>query len=379
MRAAALASLIAGLAAPSHAGPSEIVAVGIARAVPSISVRPRGDFSVIDQATGEMRSLESGKSYRVEGDAGRQVVFGPHLFTGPLRLLPGKPGEFVEIGDRKFSGNLVFQSNPDRTVTVVDEIDIEDYLLGVLPKEMSPSWPLEALKAQAVVARTYALNNLGRYSEKGYDLRDDAISQMYSGVTETAPSVLRAVRETTGLTLSYAGKRLAAYFHSSCGGHTADPATVWGGAGPTPKPLRGVRDRYCRLSPHQSWTAYFRTDDILAALQTRGLNAATLAQIREGRRARSGYLADVNLKLDRAWRVVSANQLRMWLGATELKSALIAKIRRRSKGYEFRGHGYGHGVGLCQWGARAQAERGHDFETILAFYFPGAALRRESL
>lgn len=376
IQAALLALLVSPLA--THARVSEVVAVGIARSVPRIRVRPHGKFSVIDQATGEMKELESGKIYTVEGDEGKQVVFGPHLFMGPLRLLPGAPGQYVTVNNRKYGGNLVFQGNADETITVIDEIDIEDYLLGVIPKEMSPSWPLEALKAQAVVARTFALNNLGKYSEKGYDLRDDSISQMYAGLTSISPRVKRAVDETRGQTLFYAGKRLPTYFHSSCGGHTTDPQSVWGGPGKSPRPLRGVRDRYCRLSPHQKWKAYFRTSDILRVLQRRGLNAGRLDAMRKGTGSRSGYLANIKLRLDRAWKVLSANKLRLWLGAAELKSVRIDKIRRRRKGFEFYGRGYGHGVGLCQWGTRAQAERGHDYETILSFYFPGSHMRHEA-
>lgn len=375
-RAVFLALLLSPLAL--HAEVSEIIAVGIARNVSRIEVTTHGKFSVIDQATGEMKQLKAGKVYVVEGDAGKQVVFGPHLFMGPLRLLPGGADEYVTINNRRYNGNLVFQANADETITVIDEIDIEDYLLGVLPKEMSPSWPLEALKAQAVVARTFALNNLGKFSEKGYDLRDDSMSQMYGGAANVSLRVRRAVKETRGQTLSYAGKRLPVYFHSSCGGHTTDPKSVWGGSGKTPRPLRGVRDRYCRLSPHQNWKAYFRTSDILRTLQEKGFNNVRLDQVRKGSQNRSGYLKNFQLRLDRAWRTVSANTLRLWLGASELKSVRIQRIRRRRKGYEFRGRGYGHGVGLCQWGSRAQAQRGHDYETILAFYFPGARMRLEA-
>jgi len=359
--------------------PSEpIIAVGIAHRVRKLALRPEGRFSLIDQSTGIMEQLEPGREYTVEGDSRGRVVFGPYLFMGTTRLLPGKAAEFVIIGERRFSGNLVFQANPDKTVTVIDELGIEDYLRGVLPKEMSPDWPMEALKAQAVVSRTFALNNLGKYSASGYDLSDDAHSQMYSGLTVQSVRVDKAVRATRGQVLSYRGERIPAYFHSCCGGHTTDPAAVWGGANKTPRPLRGVADRSCRDSPHFRWRAYFRLSDILRVLQKRGWNAARLEDMRPGRRSGSGWLSDLRIKVDGAWKRIGANTLRLWLGPQQLKSAKITAIKRRKKGFEFFGGGYGHGVGLCQWGARAQADEGKRYPAILESYFPGAELEESS-
>ncbi|MFH1724150.1 MAG: SpoIID/LytB domain-containing protein [Elusimicrobiota bacterium] len=377
-RAAAAESL-------TPASPSEpIIAVGIAHRVPKITVRPEGRFSVIDETTGEMKRLERGRAYTVEADEGERLILGPFLFFGPTRLLPGRPEEYVLIGERKYRGNLVFRPNKDETITVIDELGLEEYLYGVLPTEMSPEWPLEALKAQAVVARTFALNNLGKYSSSGYDLTDDSRSQIYTGITIESVRVRRAVKETAGQVIYWRGKRLPVHFHSCCGGRTTDPASVWGplrtadagerGAAESPRPLRGVRDRYCQDTPHYGWTAYFRKDDMLRALQRGGHNVATLTAIKPGRRTSSGYLRYLRLKLDGAWRRVAANDLRMWLGPAELKSTRIRRVTRRRKGFEFAGRGYGHGVGLCQWGARVQAERGGGYRDILGFYFPGAEI-----
>jgi len=342
-----------------------------------------GDFSVIDQTTGEIRRLEHGKEYKVEADESKRLIMGPHFFYGPTRLLPGKPKEYVLIGKRKYRGNLLFRPNEDETVTIIDELGLEDYLFGVLPQEMSPKWPLEALKAQAVVARTFALNNLGKFSSSGFDLSDDFFSQIYSGVTLESDSVKRAVEETAKEVLFWRGKRLPAYFHSCCGGHTTDPAGVWGPRtkirSSPPRPLRGVRDRYCKVSPHYRWSAYFRKDDLLRMLQRQGRSVATLTRMRGGTRSPSGALSDVRFLVDGSWIRVSANKLRLWLGPGELKSSRIQRIVRRKRGFEIFGRGYGHGVGLCQWGTRVQAELGRDYRKILSFYFPGSKIVRFNL
>lgn len=375
----ALLALAAAAAEPASARLADrIIAVGILAKAVQVDFRPHGAFSAIDQSSGELRTLETGRLYKVEADRtdGKVgLVFGPHLFGGPARILPGKPGEFVTIGDRKYRGNLVFRPNPDATVTVVDELGVEEYLFGVLPHEMSPEWPLEALKAQAVVARTFALNNLGRHGASGFDLTDDDRSQVYTGLTTESERVKEAVRATAGQTLTYSGRPLKAYFHSTCGGHTSDPAAVWGG--PTAPPLKGVRDSWCELSPHYRWDAYFTRADILAALNRNGVPTGRLDDVREGARGAAGWLKDVRIRGDGIWRRVPANSFRLWLGAKELKSVRLDRVRKRKKGFEFYGRGYGHGVGLCQWGARAQAEKGRDYKEILAHYFPGALVADE--
>lgn len=371
---AALAVLLTlpAAAAPAARISDSIIAVGIARRVPHVILTPQGDFSAVDQATGEILRLERGRAYRAEADSGRRLILGPHLFLGSARILPGGADAHVLIGGVKHRGNLLLKPNEDATLTVVDEMGIEEYLFGVLPREMSPTWPLEALKAQAVVARTFALTHLGKFEAEGFDLSDDAFSQVYSGLEDDSERVRDAVRQTRGQVLHYRGRLLTAYFHSTCGGRTSDPAVVWGG-GETPRPLRGVSERYCRISPHSSWTAFFPAERILRALAARGVRARAVQAIRPGDRE-DGRLRDVLLKLDGDWRRVRAHDLRLWLGPQALKSARISRISRRRGGFEFSGSGYGHGVGLCQWGARAMALKGRTYRRILAEYFPGARL-----
>ncbi|MFH2204665.1 MAG: SpoIID/LytB domain-containing protein [Elusimicrobiota bacterium] len=358
-----------------------IIAVGIVHRAANLLLRPIGNFSVIDQSTGELQKLKHGTQYLVEADESQRLIIGKHLFFGPTRLLPGQPGEHVLIENRKYRGNILLQPNKDATVTAIDEMGIEEYLLGVLPKEMNPEWPLEALKAQAVVARTFALNNLGKFSTSGYDLSDDSFSQIYSGLEVESERVQRAVRETAGQVLAWNGKRLEVYFHSTCGGHTIDPATAWGTelSSRPPKPLRGVRDRYCRYSPSYQWETHLASDDILRHLDRHGISAARLTDIRVGRERKHGHASALELKLDGKWKKLSTHRFRLWVNPAELKSTHIRAITRQRNGFLFKGRGYGHGVGLCQWGARVQAVKGRGYRKILEHYFPGASIIREEL
>jgi len=350
-----------------------IIQVGLANRARSVVLRMEGSFHAVDLHNGERHPLKRGELYEFHSDKSGRIHFGDIPLSGAVRLLPDGHEDYVKLGDKRYRGNMLLKPGDGGTVTVVNELGLEEYLYGVLAKEMSPDWPLEALKAQAVVARTWALNNLGKYSELGYDLTDDVRSQIYSGLDAEAERAQQAVRATAGQVLSYKGKLLTVFFHACCGGHTAPAAAVWGGIG-TPKPLRGVKDKHCARSPHYKWSAYFANDDILGALNDHGLDFERLDALRPGKRDASGWLKDIRVRCGRKTRTVKANDLRTWLGPTELKSAQIWRIIRRKKGYEFVGRGYGHGVGLCQWGAYAQAEQGRSYRKILAHYFPGATI-----
>jgi stage II sporulation protein D len=290
------------------------------------------------------------------------------------RLEPAD-GAMIKVGLDRHKGPLILRLDPGQTVTVVEEVGVEDYLEGVLPSEMDPDWPLEALKAQAVVARTFAYANRGKFRKEGFDLTADTRSQVYRGATAVNANVRNAVASTHGEVLGWNGEMLRVYYHSCCGGHTENAAEAWGeDPASAPKPLRGVRDPWCSASPHMHWTAYFDWQDLMAAVEEHSRLSGPLKSLKIGRRDIAGYVRDFVARAGGAQLTVKSADLRKTLGAGELKSVRIARVITRAHGVEFRGAGSGHGVGLCQWGARIQAEKGRSYEKILAFYFPGAEL-----
>lgn len=290
------------------------------------------------------------------------------------RLVPG-PGGRVRVNGNPYEGELILRLDPGQTVTVVEQADLERYLEGVLPHEMDPGWPLEALKAQAVVARTFTYANLGKFRKDGYDLTSDTRSQVYRGRTAVNENVSAAVRQTKGEVLGWDGKLLRVYFHACCGGATTDAGAAWGDDGqPVPKPLRGVKDPWCRLSPHMSWTAYFAWAELAAAISERKMLTGAPSSLKIGARDAAGYVRTFLVKAGGGTASVRGSDLRTGLGAAELKSVRIKNVTVKKKGVEFFGSGFGHGVGLCQWGAKLQSEKGRTYGQILSFYFPGAVL-----
>lgn len=289
------------------------------------------------------------------------------------RLIPAA-GARIRVGGNYYRGALILRLDIGQTLTIVEEASVEEYLEGVLPHEMDPGWPLEALKAQAVVARTFTYANLGKFRKDGFDLTADTRSQVYKGMTSVNDNVRAAVRQTRGEVLGWNGKLLRVYYHACCGGATTDVGAAWGNDGDIPRPLSGVRDPWCATSPHMKWIAYFAWADLTAAISERRMLSGTVKNIHIGTKDAAGYVRTFLVKSADESVEVKAAELRGALGAGEMKSVRINRVNRLKNGVEFLGSGSGHGVGLCQWGARRQAEKDRSYTKILSFYFPGSVL-----
>ncbi|MFI5349516.1 MAG: SpoIID/LytB domain-containing protein, partial [Elusimicrobiota bacterium] len=352
--------------------PPALIQIAIVRQAVSAPIAPEGEVRVV-LPNGKTSPLEWKGEMRLSPRDGGLRLSQLKLPT-ETRLVP-QNGALIRVGSDRHRGTLILRLDPGQTVTIVEEVAMEDYLEGVLPYEMDPDWPLEALKAQAVVARSFAYANMGKFKKDGFDLTADTRSQMYRGITAVNDNVRRAVRETRGEVLGWKGQLLRVYYHACCGGRTENAAEAWGGdPAATPPPLRGVRDPWCAASPHMRWTAYFAWQDIMAAIEERRRLPGPLKSLKIGRRDVAGYVRDFVARTGKTDLPVKASDLRASLGAGDLKSIRISRLIVKKKGLEFVGAGSGHGVGLCQWGARIQAEKGRMYEQILRFYFPGADL-----
>ena len=264
-------------------------------------------------------------------------------------------------------------ANSRGEITDIKRLEMEKYLLGVVAREMSPDWPIEALKAQAVVARTYAYSELGRFDSDGFDLTSDTRSQIYDP-GPVSDSARQAVSKTRGEVLGFHGELLGVYYHSCCGGHTTSPKTAWGAQARSPRPLRGVPDSVCHSSPYMRWTSFFTSKELSGLLGGRRLRGRNVAWVEVASRDRAGYATLLKAKIGRETVRVPGFLLRRELGDKDLPSLKIRRIVKLKGGFEFQGSGMGHGVGLCQWGAKLLALRGWPYERILKHYFPGAVL-----
>lgn len=258
----------------------------------------------------------------------------------------------------------------DGRMALVTTIDVDQYLQGVVPLEASPSWPAAALQAQAIVARTFALAR--RTLSRPYDVTAGDADQRWGGVEAEAASSNAAVAATRGQVLRFSGAPAAVFYSACCGGHTADIATVWGGA-PLPY-LRGVPDPYCAAAPDYRWSRDVPLTRALAAFGARTggtLVSATAVDPDDSGRPRAVALVGGTTA------TVTIADLRRALGADVVRSTWVRAAHVETQAAPrlvIEGSGRGHGVGLCQWGARFFAAAGASPAQILAYYFPGTAV-----
>jgi stage II sporulation protein D len=272
--------------------------------------------------------------------------------------------------DRPLAGSVVRVQQADGSIVA---LDVEKYLYGVVPLESPPSWPAAALMAQAIVARTYALQK--RTLSRAYDVLASDADQRYGGPAAEHPATTAAVDATRGQTLGYLGGLASVFYSACCGGHSADANELWGHAG-IPY-LRGVDDPYCTSAPDYRWQRSVPLDRARAALADRLASAPQAAQLDDpddsGRPRTVTFRGEGGAAL-----ALSVSEVRRRFGAETIRSLWLREIDfDRTQAVPLvviEGSGRGHGVGLCQWGARGMALSGAGASAILAHYFPGTAV-----
>ncbi len=276
---------------------------------------------------------------------------------------------------RKYPGSFTVKRLGGQSV-IINRLDLETYLAGVLSKEMDSLWPSEALKAQAVLSRTFAVNkiNENRHKSLPYDIENSIYHQVYGSAG--CARIEEAVLATRGEVLSSGGDIGQVFFHASCGGRTATPEEVWGGKYDL---IKSVDDPYCEGTPYHSWIKRLSLSYI-----SRAVVFPDLAEIEISSRSVSGRIN--NLKLiskNGIIRHISAHRFRMEINSKAPRIAFNEPfvipgtnftINREGETLIFSGAGYGHGVGMCQWGARRMADSGKNYREILSHYFPAFSL-----
>ena len=377
---------------------------------------------------------QGGFTARMDGD---QVVLQAggattHRFTNiGAAQIRGVHGEFVLLGTASYRGRIEFWPSGG-TITAINVICIEEYLYGVLPAEMSPSWHPEALKAQAVAARTFAFNRIGGsgHAARGFDICDSTHCQVYDGTAREHENTNRAIRETNGLMLFFAGRTIMANYFASSGGSTDNSEDVWFEARPY---LRSVNEIY----EHEPliWTRTFTWGELTYAANRAGANIGSVTGISVSQIAVSGRATQLTLHGTGGTWSVSREPIRNFFGpiggnlpsrnftivgglpntptvavtnGTQTINAQLGtmtafdmrggmgtvymgyifdgvRMRRVNPspavvsggvGITINGRGWGHGVGMSQRGAEGMARLGFNFMEILMHYYTGVEIRR---
>jgi len=345
------------------------IRVAIYRGSPSLKLKTSSRIYAQDLKSGQKYMLLDNASYEVRPYGGGISISGQQL-SSPIKLLAQDGQERIRLGGNLYKGDILIRATPDKKLDIIEYLPLEEYLYGVLPYEMSPDWPLEALKAQAVASRTYALKNIN--PSRDYDVSNGVEMQVYSGTKKINSRIIEAVNATRGEVLKYKGRMIMAFFHANCGGHTTSVSSAW--HEDVIKPLSGVTDPFCSGSSHYRWDVYIPAADLLKFIQAEGSTALRIKSVKIAKTDRSGRAVSLRFATDAGAATVPVSELRKRVGTYEFRSTLITSITPTKNGYQFEGRGWGHGVGMCQEGAREMAYRGKNYKKILRLYYPGAAI-----
>ncbi len=341
-------------------------------------VRVRGSFQVRD-LDGRVQHHGRDLDEVVRLDASGVRVAGVTLPRHGGVVVPATSGA-IQVGDRHYPGDLRIARCVDGRCRLYIVTDLETYVMGVVPGEIPAKFPRASQRVQAILARTYALSNVKSALRGATVMVSDSggEDQEYVGIPAVARhrSVARdAVESTRGQVLIDGEAPLRAWYHSTCGGSTAPAHTVFD---TTPRDaLGGVPCEWCSESKYHRWEASIPAAEIVRAARLRGrLTAFAVGATDPGGRATTFHVTT-----DSASTEVAAPAFRLSVGASRLRSVHVdtATIDTAGSGpatLELSGRGWGHGVGLCQMGAKGMAEDGRSAERIVAYYYPGSGLVR---
>ncbi len=281
-------------------------------------------------------------------------------------LTTSQPSDVIGVNGKFYRGAIWLKPAPVSQVSAINVLDLEDYLLSVVPSEMPSHWPLEALKAQAIAARSYAVANLKVDNLEGYDLKSTTEDQVYSGVDVENDATNLAVAGTSGVVLKCNGKVIPAFFHSTSGGYTELAENVWGMSFPF---LKSVPD-YDDESPYFVWSKHLPVTELEQQLTKTGQDLGQVLGIFVLSRGQSSRTKHLLIAGSNGEQVLTGEEFRR---LAKLPSSNF-NVSYLEDGYLIEGHGFGHGLGLSQWGAKNLAQKGYNAAQILTYYYKDVEL-----
>lgn len=376
-----ISAMFFGCAAPFYESSKDtsdtMIRVAIIQNEGSITFKNTGDKLELSYGNGK-QTLQSGFTLKAQNG---KVSMSGTVLGNTVKIIRNTSAHKATVNGRNFAGEIRITASGSK-LTVIETLPMEEYLLGVVGEEMFKSWNVEALKAQAVIARSFAYSKIN--PKKEYDITATTADQVYKYPDIPHENIKKAVQQTKRMILKYNNKILMAYFHSYCGGATETPVNVWdsfkNGKTEVPAPYKKTKkDPYCKnTAPDnlKNWSFDISSNEVLNIAKNTNPNVSKVKKLKIGKKSKNGrplyltaYTNDGQAEIDLA-------KLRTRIGATKMKSTFITSIQKTDAGWTITGKGYGHGIGLCQYGAKGMADAGKNYKQILKYYYPGAKIEK---
>lgn len=340
-------------AVSSVAAAGRSIRVLVLKGEPSLTVTGAGESPVEIKA-------EGGKAAPVNGKKA----------AWPLKLSPA--GEFLYINGRPYRGSAEVTESREG-LRVINELSLESYIAGVINNEISSKWAVEAVKAQAVVARTYAVHQMNNRTDAPYDIEGTVMGQVYRGAASEDEAATKAVADTAGEILTFAGEPALTVYHSNAGGMTDSSREIWAEYYPY---LLSVTSPFDKDAPRYAWEFAVPALSLKALLAGAGYEIGELLDIKCDEMTAAGRVKSLVISGSSGSGVrLRGEDLRRLIGYSYLRSSLFSAEKKGGL-FVFRGRGSGHGVGMSQWGAKGMAESGFSYAEILRHYYRGTVLKK---
>ncbi len=363
------------LSSHGASSPSPLIRVMILSDASRVEAGATGSFRIRHLSSARERSFLSPQTPVIMKPSQEGIQILDEIW-GRQVLIEGKDSaSFIRINNRRYRGQIIVEEK-NSLLRLVNRLPLEEYLWGVIKMEISPKWPSASILAFTIAARTYALKRMQDPSTDaaGYDVSGEQDHQVYRGAEAEDLTVRKLVQETRGKILTYLGETIEASHHACSGGYTASSEDIWGEEG-YPY-LVAKPDRFCEDSPYFNWKYRIRTEELRNLLaKKKGEVLGRLYWIRplelsQGGRVKTLAIGYQGMKEPYK---IEGKKLREIVGVNDLRSTLFT-VKRFGPTFVFEGNGWGHGVGLCQEGARVMGERGYTYQEILEFYYPGTTI-----
>ncbi|MEW6555871.1 MAG: SpoIID/LytB domain-containing protein [Elusimicrobiota bacterium] len=348
------------------------IKIGLLENVSHLTIGSENKLVITDIKTDDRFEMPGGSIKIVNG----KLVFGKKQFLHSIKISTLKNKDKISVNGKKYKGDIIIKIINKKKIRVINELGLEEYLCGVLPKEVAPDWHEEALKAQAVVARTFALKNFNRHISSGFNLCNQTHCQVYTSSDAEDERSNKAVYETQGEVLVYDDKLISSFYHSSCGGRTEDIKNVWNTPSlENPEYLSSVKCGFCTKDKWYNWSAACSLKKITVCLKNSGYKIGTVKKIKTIGHTSSNRVKEILVEHSKGKLWLLSNRFRTAIGANIIRSTNFI-VKTKNNIVYFNGHGWGHGVGMCQWGAKGMAEDGWDYKDILQHFYKGVKIKK---
>jgi len=347
----------------------DLIRVLILRDISSVKVTSEG-MNLYDLKSGQpFFKNRKYTSLIFERDSGARVRLRGQNLSAPGFLVEwvGNP---LEINSRSYRDQVRVLPGPNRDLWVINVLPLEDYLVGLINFEISSQWPMEAVKAQVIAARTYAFFQRRNRAGEPYDVDSGVSDQVYGGTGKEDARSRRAMEETRGELILHEGNPIFSVYSACCGGKTESGEYMWSAGFPY---LRSMECAYCLDSPHFLWNYSIDGERLASALGSGTVSGPRVLGVEIEERSPSRRVLRLWIQSENSRRLIPGKDFRRLLGYDQLRSTNFILTEKEGV-FQFSGLGWGHGVGFCQWGARGMADAGMDYRTILKSYYQGVEI-----